>query len=145
MSEISPQGTSKFPECFDLCRFASFKEESSRQISFRVIYLSAKLFCLWIKAKSNFFQIAESFEKSICLQSKNYMALISLRCPNHYGNIKRSCLHYTNLLEVSAKKKRIPNGSAHRKCPQEVSTGRGYRKWTPEMWIWSRICWTEQN
>ena len=56
------------------------------------------------------------------------MALISLRCPNHYGNIKRSCLHYTNLLEVSAKKERIPTGSAHRKCPPEVPTGSAHRK-----------------
>ena len=80
-----------------------------------------------MKAKFNFSRITESFEKLICLQSKNYMALISLRCPNHYGNIKRSCLHYTNLLEVSAKKECIPTlsqpevviGSCHRKCESD--------------------------
>ena len=87
-----------------------------------------------------FSQIAESFEKSICLQSKNYMALISRRCPNHYGNIKRSCLHYTNLLEVSAKKEPIPTSSL-----PDVVTGSGHRKWPPEMWILSRIRWAEQN
>ena len=52
VSELSPQGTSQFSKCFDLRRFASFKEESSRQISFRVIYLSAIFFYAKLSGKS---------------------------------------------------------------------------------------------
>ena len=69
------------------------------------------------------------------------MALISLRCPKQYGNIKMSCLHYTNLLEVSVKKEPISIGCCHRKCAgschrkcvtgsvsSEIVTGNDYRK-----------------